>query len=407
MITEIQKLINEKQSDVLRWIENKKKAVEMPIYSSYDIRDNGVKAAIVDSNLFPGGFNNLEKESRVAASKLLKEFISKIIDSNDILVIPEAHTRNRHYLSNLFTIRCMLTRAGFKVTLGTVRDDVDDVLEVKDAKGNRFLLERMENRDGNLVTKSFKGGFILLNNDFSVAEPSLLNEVRDPIRPLVKLGWMHRKKFNHFKHYCNLVEEFAKFMNIDPWFFCPESREVNDVDFRSGKNIGKIAMEVDKILPFLKEKYEQYNIKEEPFVFVKDNSGTYGMGVMAVNSGKDVLELNSRKRGKMATGKQRSKINSVIIQEGIATRFRMEKGNAESVLYAVGGKVVGGFMRSHYQKDERSSLSAPGVKFDTLLEAEVTLPIVDQKKNEGDIGLYEVIADIASIAIGREMAEVM
>ena len=72
MIETLQKLINNRREDIIKWVDGKRKEVTLPIYSSFDIRDNGVKASIVDSNLFPAGFNNLTQHSRDLASVYFK-----------------------------------------------------------------------------------------------------------------------------------------------------------------------------------------------------------------------------------------------------------------------------------------------------------------------------------------------
>lgn len=404
MNKDLQKLINQHKSDILEWMESKKADLSNPVYSSYDIRDNGVKAAIVDSNLFPGGFNNLDKQSRVTAAKYFKKHITSMTDATDVLIIPEAHTRNTFYLSNLRTIKEILESAGYTVTLGTIRDDIEDKLELEDNTGKRLTLERMHKEEGNLKTKSFKGGIILLNNDFSTRAPELLEGVKDIIIPPLRLGWMHRKKMNHFRHYCATVNEFSKLIGADRWLLCPETREINDVDFKTRKNMDKVAAVVDDMILFLKGKYKQYNINEDPYVFIKDNSGTYGMGIISVKSGKEVLELNTKGRQKMNLGKERSKIDSVIVQEGISTIYKRDGSPAEPVLYAVSGRIVGGFMRVHKDRDNKESLSAPGVKFDTLLMDGITCPMGDCV-NHDQLPIYTVLAGIACIAIGKEMSE--
>ncbi|HLC96720.1 MAG TPA: glutamate--cysteine ligase [Candidatus Nanoarchaeia archaeon] len=403
MIEELQRLVNERKQEILNWLQRKQQGFDIPIYCSFDIRDNGVKAGVIDSNLFPGGFNNLDATAKARASLHFKEFISTTTSSKDVLIIPEAHTRNEHYLGNLCALKHILQRAGFTVTLGTVREDAEDTLSVKDNKGHTLILEKMYNVGGSLHTKSFMHGLILLNNDFSVPVPPLLENVTDEIRPPLRLGWTHRKKYNHFRYYCKLIDEFSSLVGIDPWLLCPETLQVDNVDFKERKNIDLVAAKVDLVISFLRKKYDQYGIAEKPFVFVKDNSGTYGMGIITAESGNDILELNTKGRQKMSFGKQKSKIDSVIIQEGISTKYKVGNGFAEPVLYAVGGNVVGGFMRIHDDRDGRSSLNAPGVKFDTILKPDITCPIMDCVKTDEDIGLYEVLARIAMLAIGKEM----
>lgn len=399
----LNQLIKARSSEISQWLSSARENLPSPIYSSYDIRNNGVKAAVVDSNLFPGGFNNLNKQAQKKASTLLAKHLAKY-EKKSILIVPESHTRNKFYLSSLNTLKAIAEGAGFSVVLGTMREDVDQILETEDNQGRKLVLEKMANKDGKLTTKSFSDGIILLNNDFSVKAPALLEGVKMPILPPIKLGWVHRRKFNHFKHYCKTVNDFAKHFNIDNWLLCPMTKEVNDIDFSSKKNIDKIAAVVDEMIFDLKAKHEAYGIPHDPYVFVKDNSGTYGMGVISVQSGKELLELNTKGRQKMKAGKQRAKINSVVVQEGIATCYETEEGPAEPVLYALSGRIAGGFMRVHPKKSRTESLSSPGVKFDTLLMDKCSCSMGDCLDHD-EMLLFEILAGIAGIAIGLEMKE--
>ncbi len=51
--------IRDNQEAVLVWLTKLEGDNELPLYSSVDIRDAGFKIAVVDTNIFPAGFNNL------------------------------------------------------------------------------------------------------------------------------------------------------------------------------------------------------------------------------------------------------------------------------------------------------------------------------------------------------------
>src|SRR3989338_6145422 len=51
--------IRDHQEAVLVWLTKLEGDNELPLYSSVDIRDAGFKIAVVDTNIFPAGFNNL------------------------------------------------------------------------------------------------------------------------------------------------------------------------------------------------------------------------------------------------------------------------------------------------------------------------------------------------------------
>ena len=66
-------------------------------------------------------------------------------------------------------------------------------------------------------------------------------------------------------------------------------------------------------------KYREYGIEEKPFVIVKADAGTYGMGIMTVHDASEVIGLNRKQRNKMAVVKEGLEVSSVIIQEGVPT----------------------------------------------------------------------------------------
>ena len=50
--------IKTKNDQIRGWLLTQELNNELPLYSSVDIRDAGFKMAVVDTNLFPAGFNN-------------------------------------------------------------------------------------------------------------------------------------------------------------------------------------------------------------------------------------------------------------------------------------------------------------------------------------------------------------
>ncbi|MDY6968646.1 MAG: glutamate--cysteine ligase [Spirochaetota bacterium] len=408
MIEQLQLKINQYKAKVKDWFHKQRLLLQenglpLPIYSSFDIRDSGYKAAIVDSNLFPAGFNNLDEKAWDKAVISFKDYISKIFDGSSILIIPEAHTRNQYYLSNLCALKRILTDSGYHVVIGSLRDDITgDAIEVEDSNGHLLTLEKMRRYGNKIQTMSFKDGLVLLNNDFSVKKPELLDNLNQKIIPPFFLGWYHRRKSTHFRYLDCLIDEFADMLDIDPWFLKTQYTVINDVNFNNQENLESISEKVNELLISIQEKYDQYSIDSKPYVFIKDNSGTYGMGIINASSGSEILSLNRKKRNKMLFGKQRTRITSLMIQEGIQTIHQVDSNPAEPVLYSVGGEVLGGFMRIHAEKNSKSSLNSPGMKFDILLEDNITKPIINSITSDDDLSLYGILADISNIAIGYE-----
>ena len=52
-------VINRQQAAIHTWLAGYEQREELPLYTSVDIRDAQCKRAVVDTNLFPSGFNNL------------------------------------------------------------------------------------------------------------------------------------------------------------------------------------------------------------------------------------------------------------------------------------------------------------------------------------------------------------
>jgi glutamate--cysteine ligase len=53
---------------------------------------------------------------------------------------------------------------------------------------------------------------------------------------------------------------------------------------------------VDALLTKVRKKYKEYGINEKPFVIVKADNGTYGMGIMTVRDVKDLDQLSRAPR---------------------------------------------------------------------------------------------------------------
>ncbi|MFX5634530.1 glutamate--cysteine ligase, partial [Acinetobacter baumannii] len=75
--------------------------------------------------------------------------------------------------------------------------------------------------------------------------------------------------------------------------------------------------------------------KEQPFVFIKANAGTYGMGIMAVKDASEIKDLNRKQRTGMLAGKEGLEVSEVIVQEGVHSFERINQAVAEPVVYMI------------------------------------------------------------------------
>ncbi|CEG57391.1 glutamate--cysteine ligase [Legionella fallonii] len=407
----VEKIILSQVPKIESWFRLKWKETPAPLTSSVDLRHAGFKLAPVDTNLFPAGFNNLNPEFLPlciqAAQTALVEYIP---DCTKILILPESHTRNKFYLQSLNVLRNILIKSGFVVRVGSLDPELKEPMEVELDHGDTLLMEPLR-REGNRVgLDNFNPCFLLLNNDLSSGVPDILQELQQRIRPTAKLGWATRLKSSHFQFFNEVACEFAELVGLDPWLIDPYFSSIDGVDFMAQEGVEQLAQEVDRILALVSDKYATYGITEKPFVVVKADNGTYGMGVMMVHHGEQLRQLNRKQRTKMSASKGSRKVDRVIIQEGVYTFETMQDGAvAEPVLYMIGQFVVGGFYRVHQGRGKDENLNAPGMHFEPLAFAQACnmpcddLEVVDCPNR---FYAYGVIARLAALAAAREIAAI-
>ena len=120
-LLELEKQILQAQPAVEHWLRSQWLEHAAPFYASVDLRNSGFKLAPVDTNLFPGGFNNLNPEFLPLCVQAAMTALEKVCpDARGALLIPENHTRNAFYLQNVAVLRNILRRAGMRVRIGTL-----------------------------------------------------------------------------------------------------------------------------------------------------------------------------------------------------------------------------------------------------------------------------------------------
>ena len=213
------------------------------------------------------------------------------------------------------------------------------------------------------------------------------------------------KKSNHFAAYNEVAKNFAKLLDIDPWLINPYFEMCGKINFQ--ENLGEecLAGYVSEILDDIRAKYKEHGITEEPFVIVKADAGTYGMGVMTVKDASEVRGLNRKQRNKMAVVKEGMQVQEVLVQEGVYTFETVRDAVAEPVVYMIDRFVVGGFYRLNTQRGKDQNLNAPGMQFEPLAFAE---PCSSPDPDDPDCApnrfyAYGVIARLALLAASIEL----
>lgn len=349
------------------------------LYSSSDVRDSGYRAAPVDVNVFPAGFNNLPATEE--ASRLLRRYVDgEHPGAERVGIYPESHTKNRYYVENLCSLRDLARGAGYEVEVVTTDPALlDGEAALGGADGGRVTYVPLDDFDPDVL---------ILNNDLSDGPLDALSDADAALLPPQSMGWWSRSKGRFFSLYAEEARGLAGAVGIDPWRISPRTVRVGDVDMRG--DLEEVARAVEDVLTHAREKRDEHGVKDEVAAFVKDDRGTYGQGATVVRSGDAVRDMSNTERKSMAVGKGGHDVTSVVVQEGIPTRHEVGGESAEPVQYVVGGESAGYFWRCRGD-GELSVLNSPGQSF----RSDTEIP-------ERTRYLHEALARLGDRAAGRQ-----
>lgn len=285
-------------SKVQDWFQIKSKGLCFPVYSSFDIRDSSYKVAPVDANVFPAGFNNICQVDKENAVEVMNRYLSdKYSQAKNILLVAEEHTKNPFYWENVKTLVQLLKatqrevvvcwpKSGFEIFMATTLSEEEIPVYSMSREGQEFY------------ANGIKADLVISNNDFSV-QYEIFKECSDTkMNPPYRMGWHTRRKNIFFNHYNQLAKEFCEIIDMDPWILQVETLHYKNFNINSEASRNELAHAVGEFLLKEKDKFKQYKIESEPFVFIKNNSGTYGLGVTQAHSAEDVLAWNNKARKK-------------------------------------------------------------------------------------------------------------
>ncbi len=399
------------QARIETWLRAEWRKTPAPLYTSVDLRNAGFKLAPVDTNLFPAGFNNLNPAFLPLCVLAMQTKIEQLCETaSNILLIPEDHSRNLFYLESLATLRDIILKAGYQVRIGSLRPDITAPEQVALPSGRYIRLEPLIKRGRRVGVADYDACLVILNNDLISGIPEQLHDIEQHIVPPPGLGWSSRLKSGHFKHFNNVASEFAKLLGIDPWLINPLFRNCGELDFKKREGEDCLVRNVEALLESVQKKYDEYGIDKPPFVVIKADAGTYGMGIISVSSVEEVQSLNRKQRSKMASMKGGASVSKVILQEGVYTfeTCGAQAAVAEPVVYMIDHFVVGGFYRVHTGRGINENLNAPGMHFEPLAFVESCNTPDRTREPDAEPNrfyAYGVLARLALLAAARELAE--
>ena len=386
-LKDFEQVLLQNQTRIEAWFRQKWKQHRPPFYGSVDIRNAGYKMASIDMNLFPGGFNNLNPNFIPLASIAAQDAVDRACDNaRSVLLVPENHTRNTFYLQNVYALAGILRNAGFEVRIGSLTPEITEAVELETALGNRLTIEPLLRTRGRVhLADGFSPCFVLLNNDLSAGVPEILQDISQTVLPPLHGGWTTRRKTEHFAAYNRIAAEFAELLGIDEWQINPYFEKIGGLNFQEREGEDALAAAVERVLAKIQAKYDEKGITDQPFVIVKADAGTYGMGVMSVKSADEVRGLNRKNRNKMAKVKEGLEVSEVIVQEGIYTYETLNGAVCEPVVYMMDRFVIGGFFRVHEGRGADENLNAGGMVFVPLNHSIPTTGCADENEaQDGD-----------------------
>ncbi|MGA0242115.1 MAG: glutamate--cysteine ligase [Candidatus Marinamargulisbacteria bacterium] len=360
---------------IVEWLDQRKNNALPMVYSSVDIRESDHKIASVDTNVFPAGFNNLSPNNTSLARDAFQSFIlHHYPTTSHILLFCEDHTRNHYYLENVFQLGQMIQNTGCQVTIGSFFKDHPSVC---DSTGYLDLISSNNNTVRvyclNYILNhraKFPMDVCLLNNDLSDGNYQALTSLEVPIIPDPKMGWHQRKKSTHIESLNHLTSALINDckLPLDPWLLSTLFTPISSIDINQDADRHRLANAANDLLNHIQQKYIEHGIQESPYLILKSDNGTYGMGVLKITTPDDIRQLNRKNRNKLHKGKSAQPIQHMIIQEGIPSIKVIDSYASEEVIYNVNGTTVGGFYRMHHAKSDRDILNSKGMQFQAFSE---------------------------------------
>lgn len=398
--TLLHRKIVDNRARVGEWFSARSRDLHFPFYTSFDIRDAGYKLGPVDANIFPAGFNNICQIDRESAVEVAKEFLDSHYgpETRKILLLTEEHTQNPYYWDNVNVLQTILAGAGREVRLAIPRA-LEAPLSVTSASGATLQVYSATRAGAGVSIDDFVPDLIISNNDFSNEYEEWARGLEIPMNPPRELGWYRRRKDKFFKVYNQFAGEFCEQIKIDPWLLQVETEVFSAFDVESEESRDQLATHAQALYNRLKKNYASHGIEREPFLYIKNNAGTYGLGVIQVKTPDDIKAWNYKARKKMKAAKGGREISEVIIQEGIPTTVQAEGGrSAEPVIYMIGCELAGGFLRAHGEKDDEQSLNSPGAVFQRLCISDLDVKLEGCPMENA----YGWVAKLAFLSVAQE-----
>ena len=377
----------------------------LPLTGSVDVRHCEASAAghpgrscrtvAVDTNRFPAGFNNVDPGDH---GQLAAAFRSSpaLQAADEIVVVHEGHTRMLVYHESVDALVAILQKAfPSKAILRCPLNELEE----------RFGSVQ---RPGDSATACPKQ-FFLLNADLSIeadqegdGAPDAGAVAAHRLLPMMDrcMGWDVRSKAAHFGFLHPMLEQCCARLGV-PLASMQASFAVSDADVcvANPRHREHMASLVDRLAGATKA----------PNVFVKNDRGTYGLGLWAFSKGSELRKSNSNVLDKLSYARHGARATRFLLQEGVPSSLRCGPGERqgrplEIVLVCIRGRVCSYFARlGAGSSTSTGSLNVPGSSFVRRQDFESSPEFAEAAELvRRHWGRYVLLGRAAMLAMARE-----
>lgn len=345
----------------------------IPLTGSLDVRDSACsRSVIVDCNRFPAGFQYISEKDVARGSSLVGRALRRhCVDPRKVHVFTEAHTRLVHYQDNVDRIKKLIQRA---------------------------LPEASVTASSSSMATA---DYTVLNADLS--DPNQVEDAEANIDvEQTCMGWHRRSKGVNVALMSPWLRILARFLG------CP----VSTLEAAWGVSASPCHLEDTQHARALASQIASFNSMAagNSGVFVKNASGTYGLGVTWIPAGSfdtTLSHLTRRNLDKMTYARHGQRADRFVIQEAVPTCLFSRDGSAlEVVVMCIDGEFCSYFIRkgpSRTEKEAVGNLNAPGstfIKRDEFESSENFAEAAEIVRRR--LPLYKILARIGMVTMAQE-----
>lgn len=375
-------------AEMREWFQVAWSKKRRPLVGSVDVRDAGFKVAVVDANAFPAGFHHIHSDDYESCMTGLAEWLQTYAPgAKKVCLVPEPLTRNPAYVQNVIALQSLLMETGRSVSLAVPEFEIT-TQEISAVNGSTtYGLLTVEH--GQPLVDGEAVDLCILNRDITDGVLLQLSADREAIPGV--MGWHNRRKSTHQTLLDANAALFASDFEIDPWLLSPVWSFSGEKCLARDTCLEMMAVSIDQILEEVQARYDHYGLLEAPSVFVKNDRGTYGLGILTVTAGSDIIGMSNRKLSRLTYGRGGQEVEDFVLQEGVPTCQMMGEAVGESVLYCTNGIARGAFIRLNHKYGNQANLNTPSSEY---------IPI----GLDSSPAIHGIVAELSMLAMADEAA---